>query len=279
MTVDTLPFNALPFFLNTDEGERFCLYHEPEPGVQPRGTILYVPPFAEELNKSRRMVMLQARAYAQAGFGVLQIDLYGCGDSSGDIGKAHGEIWLKDLEQAWRWLDQRNLGPRHLWGLRLGGLLALHFAKRVNPASLILWQPALSGRAHLNQFARMQSAARLFSTGPSVEQNTEIGGYLMSPSLSKAIHELDAAKLTPGCPVQWLELNTRIQDAAEDYATAAGISHPALQPASALLITRWRDAGATVHTWSLHGDPFWSSAEIGIVPDLLAATAQAMESA
>lgn len=280
MTVDAVSLSALPFFLSADEGERFCLYHEPEPGVAVRGAILYVHPFAEELNKSRRMVALQARAYAQAGFGVLQIDLYGCGDSSGDLSKARWEIWLNDLARAWQWLADRKLGARYLWGLRLGALLALDFASRVRPEALILWQPAMSGHAHLTQFSRLQSAARLFSGAPAVEQASEVAGYLMAPALSSAISCLDAAALTPRCPVQWMELSAPpAQDAASAYAAAAGNSGAVLQPASALLIDRWRDDGAAVRAYPVHGEPFWSSSEIGVVPELLAATSSAMECA
>nr|WP_229265199.1 hydrolase 2, exosortase A system-associated [Duganella sp. 1224] len=262
--------------MNADEGERFCLYHEPETGVPPRGAILYVHPFAEELNKSRRMVALQARAYAQAGFGVLQIDLYGCGDSSGELALARWDTWLGDLARAWQWLQARHSGPRYLWGLRLGALLALDFARRARPDGLILWQPALSGRAHLHQFARLQSAARLFASGPAAEQGTEIAGYLTPPALSDAIAELDADALTPRCPVQWLELSPAPHGAAAEYASAAGQGQAALQPASALLIDRWRQGGADVQAYPVDGEAFWTSSEIGLAPELLAATAAAM---
>jgi len=254
--------SALPFFLAADAGERFCLYHQPDPQAAPRGAILYVPPFAEELNKSRRMAALQARSYARAGFGVLQIDLYGCGDSSGDFADARWDIWLADLALGWEWLAGRDAGPLYLWGLRLGALLALEFAARVEPQGLILWQPAISGRAHLHQFARMQSAARLFGADPQ-EQGAEIAGYLVAPELSDAINQADAATLAPACPVRWLELNAT----------------PALQPASALLIERWRAAGAMIEAHALEGTPFWSSAEITTSPALLAATLAAPEPA
>ncbi|MRX06431.1 hydrolase 2, exosortase A system-associated [Pseudoduganella sp. FT25W] len=269
------PFAALPFFLNADEGERFCLYHEPEAGMPPRGAILHVHPFAEELNKSRRMVALQARAYAQAGFGVLQIDLFGCGDSSGEFAQARWDIWLNDLARAWQWMRKRHTGPGYLWGLRLGALLALDFATRAQPDGLILWQPALSGRAYLNQFARLQSAARLFSGAPAVEQDNEIAGYAMSPALADTIGQLDVQALAPRCPVQWLELSSPPQDAAAEYAAAAGNVRAALQPASALVIDRWRQSGARVQAIPVHGQAFWASNEIGIVPELLAATTAA----
>lgn len=47
-----------------------------------RGSIVYIHPFAEEMNKSRRMAALQARALTLAGFAVLQLDLIGCGDEA-----------------------------------------------------------------------------------------------------------------------------------------------------------------------------------------------------
>nr|WP_229259617.1 hydrolase 2, exosortase A system-associated [Duganella aceris] len=249
----------MPFFLAAGAGERFCLYHQPDPDVAPRGAILYVPPFAEELNKSRRMAALQSRAYARAGFGVLQIDLYGCGDSSGDFADARWDIWLSDLRLGWHWLTQRNNGPFYLWGLRLGALLALELAASTDPEGLILWQPVISGRAHLHQFARMQSAARLFGAAPQ-EHGAEIGGYTVAPELSDAINRLDAAALTPACSTHWLELNP---------------AQPALQAASALLIERWREAGIAIEARALQGTSFWASAEISESAELLAATLDA----
>ena len=80
------PFEA--FFLAADNGragQRLCIHHPPRRGEPARGAVLHLHAFAEEMNKSRRMVALQARALAEAGFAVLQIDLHGCGDSGGDF--------------------------------------------------------------------------------------------------------------------------------------------------------------------------------------------------
>ena len=50
---------AQAFFLEAKPGRRFCLYHPPQ--GEDRGAVLHVPAHAEEMNKSRRMVALQAR--------------------------------------------------------------------------------------------------------------------------------------------------------------------------------------------------------------------------
>ena len=70
--------------------------------------MLYIHPFAEEMNKSRRMAALQSRALAQAGYAVLQIDLLGCGDSSGDFGDATWQSWVSDVVLGCQWLRSQN---------------------------------------------------------------------------------------------------------------------------------------------------------------------------
>ncbi len=255
--------HALPFFLKADAGDRFCLYYPPHPAAAVRGSLLYVHPFAEELNKSRRMAALQARAYASAGYGVLQLDLYGCGDSSGDFADARWDIWLSDLALGWQWLAEHSPGPAYLWALRLGALLALQFAgqARPAPAGLVLWQAVVSGRPHLHQFMRLQNAARLFSAGQQADTG-EVAGYTLATELGDAIRDAEAGS-SPACPVQWLEL-------------AAPPLPVALQPASALLLERWEQAGAQVGAHPLAGAPFWSTPEIAEVPALIAATLSAM---
>jgi hypothetical protein len=42
------------FFLPVEPGQRFAIFH-PAATPKPRGAVLYAHPFAEEMNKSRRM--------------------------------------------------------------------------------------------------------------------------------------------------------------------------------------------------------------------------------
>src|SRR5438045_2789030 len=114
------PFEA--FFLQGEAGERFCVFYAARGA--PLGSVIYLHPFAEEMNKSRRMAALQARAFAARGYAVLQIDLLGCGDSSGGFDDARWSRWKHDVRNAQRWLSDHAEGPMHLWGLRLGALLA-----------------------------------------------------------------------------------------------------------------------------------------------------------
>ena len=106
--------HAEPFFFDVEPGTRFCMYHPPSTHLAPRGAILYVHPFAEELNLSRRMAAQQARAFASLGFAVLQIDLFGCGDSCGDFSAGRWEQWQRDLEDMYAFHLQIPVGVTEL---------------------------------------------------------------------------------------------------------------------------------------------------------------------
>lgn len=264
-----------PFFLPVDGGQRFCLFHSPAGAC--RGAVLYVHPFAEELNRSRRMAALQARALAAQGYGVLQIDLHGCGDSSGDFGDARWETWRRDLAAAYAWLDTRLDRPITLLGLRLGAALALDFARTEAkaPAGIVLWQPALSGPSVLAQFLRLRVANDMLAGGDTRTgtaalraalargETLEIAGYDLHPELALAIESLDPALLTPHkIPVHWFELAT----APDRPLTAAASS----------TVERWRRARAQVQARQVVGQPFWSTQEITECPALVAATCDAI---
>jgi exosortase A-associated hydrolase 2 len=154
------PNAAHAFFLDTSNGRRFCLFHSVDTKLECRGAVLYVAPFGEEMNKSRRMIALQARKLARQGFAVLVPDLYGCGDSDGELKDASWTQWKYDLGTALSWLRHQCDVPISLFGLRLGALLALDFIRDDNCdiQQLILWQPVPSGQQFLTQFFRIKLA-------------------------------------------------------------------------------------------------------------------------
>ena len=117
-------------------GQRFCIFHAAQ-GSEPKGCILYIHPFAEETNKSRRMAAPQSRELARAGYAVLQIDLLGYGDSSGSFGDATWDGWLPDVAQGAQWLLNKVDAPLWLWGLRADCLLAAEQLRADHATSLL----------------------------------------------------------------------------------------------------------------------------------------------
>lgn len=263
-----------PFFLPADPGYRLCLLSTPRAGKDVRGAMLHVPAFAEEMNKSRRAVAVTARRLAENGWAVLQVDLLGCGDSSGEFGDATWEVWLDDIVRAYRWLEARFGVQPTLWGLRLGGLLATQcLAKLGSQPNLLFWQPVTSGQLHLTQFLRLRVVGEILGE-PEMRTDTkllrerlaggetlEIAGYALAPALAEpmAAATLDLPDGYPG-RVWWYEV------------TGAGAP---LAPAAQAKIAAWRQRGIAVDAATVPGLPFWQTQEIAECPPLVEATVHA----
>ncbi|MDR1935524.1 MAG: hydrolase 2, exosortase A system-associated [Candidatus Accumulibacter sp.] len=264
------------FFLPAGTGRRFCLLHAVEAGVPVQGAVVYVHPFAEEMNKARRMAALQARALAVAGYAVLQIDLHGCGDSSGDFGDASWQGWIDDVLQACDWLARRSEAPLWLWGLRAGCLLAAGAARRSDAVGgLLFWQPVLSGKRHLQQFLRLKSAGDMLSGDGAGSldrlkadlargQAVEIAGYTLAPGLASGLESAELALPERALRVEWLEI--------------AGAGNDSPSPAAASQMEKWRAQGHAVRRAAVRGASFWRTAEIAETPELIAATLEVIGS-
>lgn len=257
-----------PFFLDGPHGPLFCVLVAPARRAV-EGAVLYLPPFAEEMHKSRRMAALQARAMAERGYVVLQLDLSGCGDSAGDFGDASWSTWVDDARAAHRWLAEKTGEDVIVWGLRTGTLLASELARQMpDLRRLLLWQPVSDGSVFLNQFLRIRLASEMLSEGQSKNGTrrlletlatgtaVEVGGYLLAPAMARELGALRLARLPPTCPVTWLEIG------------AGG----AVTPASQRVIDAWQQDGSLVDTRSVEGDAFWTTQEISVCPPLIDAT-------
>lgn len=259
-----------PLFIKTGNRRLFALYHPP--GDMPRGSVLMLPPFAEEMNMSRRMVYLTGRAFAAAGYGFLALDLTGTGDSSGDFADARWEIWQEDTRTAQAWIAEKTGHAPAVMGLRAGALLA---AGLEASTPLILWQPVGNGQTMLNQFLRIRLAAAL--TGNAEKETTkdlramwqgggtvEVAGYEIHPALADGLDALRLADLAPSPArrVVWVETG----DAERGHS-----------PASQRVIDTWSEAGADIHTRLCPGEPFWTIQETTTAPAMIDVTLDAMQ--
>lgn len=271
------PATALEaFHLPRDRGQRLCVLRTPR-GAAPRGALLHVPAFGEEMNKSRRMVALQSQALAQAGWAVLQLDLDGCGDSSGDLADAGWDGWVDDVCAAAGWLRERSGHAPVLWGQRTGCLLAAQAADRLGVATdLLFWQPVVNGQTALTQFLRLKAAAVLQDgQGKAVMDGlrstlaaggtVEVAGYCLPAAVANG---LGRAMLAPpaaantAARLAWIEVSSRPQ------AT--------LSPAAEQALGRWRGAGWQAAGQVVEGPGFWQTTEIEDAPALLPATLAAL---
>lgn len=256
------------FHLPADDGVRFCICHRGA-GI-PRGSVLYLHPLAEEMNKSRRMAALQARALARAGYTVLLMDLLGCGDSSGEFAEATWSAWTRDAMCGIEWLRRQGQGPCWAWGLRAGCLLAAEIAGRDGgPDHLLFWQPPASGKQVLQQLVRLRTAMEaLEGTKGASEavrrqwlagQSVDIAGYVVGSALAGDLEQATMSPPRRQGQLHWMEISS-----------ADPLPEPS--PVTTKAVAAWQAAGWAVESTVRRGPAFWQSTEIELAPDLIAAT-------
>jgi exosortase A-associated hydrolase 2 len=266
-----------PLFLDGPAGRIFALFHASSNSDR-AAAVVYLPPFAEEMNRARRMASLQARALSEAGFSVLLLDFYGTGDSAGEFVEARWETWEGDVDVALTWLRRRGYRRIALWGLRLGAVLATAAAVRHDDIErLILWQPVILGKSVVTQFFRLRMAAsmseqespsnvmKLLRTELNDKGSIEIAGYELSAPLVASLEkaELGGFRLRAGLIVDWLEVT------AQDGEPLA--------PASSRIASAWRESGIRVSSSTVAGEPFWATQEVAVAPALLRATLETLK--
>jgi exosortase A-associated hydrolase 2 len=246
------------------------------PSGEPTGGWLYLHPFAEEMNKSRRMAALGAEALARRGWLVLQVDLGGCGDSAGEFGDATWQGWIDDVSQAWAWLRNASGGPRGIWSLRAGSLLAADWiAQTGDHPPLLLWQPVRNGQQHLTQFLRLKAASDMLTdkskgavarlreeldSGSAVE----IAGYNLPPAIAA------------GMSASRLQLPANYEGAVTAIELVSG-EQPGPTPGMAAMVRTMQEAGITARVEATAGPSFWQTVEIETAPSMIETTLDLLE--
>jgi exosortase A-associated hydrolase 2 len=271
------------FFIPSPEGDLFALYFQPDNGLEEAGSpakkaILFIPPFAEEMNKARRMVALQARAFCQQGYAVLLLDLFGTGDSQGDFSEAKWSTWLANIETAYHWLRDKGIEDVSLWGLRVGVLLAMDFLQQhplIKIDQLIGWQPVLKGELFGAQFLRLRIASAMMDKNAPKEkvadlkarleagETIEVAGYSLHPDLMLPLMALEAGQFDLANVAQ-----CHVFEMIAAETQAASVS-----------TRRWVNTMPEMKiTLDLVvGSNFWSTQEIVEVPELIEATVNRLE--
>lgn len=246
---------VVPQFLTLGGRRLFSVCWQPAGAA--KGTLLYLPPMAEEMNRCRSHVAGTARAAAAQGWRCLLLDPYATGESEGDGAQADWNLWVDDTVALLGQLAEQP-GPVVLWGARAGALLAAEAARRVpqHVQHLLFWQPVLDGALFLNQTLRLRIASQMLQEGAKESTDSlrrqlaegdtlEVAGYPLPGRLAMALDSRKMVTLRDGLalPVSWLEVVS-----GEGGAAA---------PASRKLIDTW-PAPVDLHTvtcpmvWQVH---------------------------
>lgn len=281
-----------PFFIKEDCGKNlFVLMHKPEffDSSKKQRAVIIIPPFAEELNKSRRMLSLLGQGLAERGLVSLLPDLFATGESDGELEDASMDIWLSNLELIFKWVKNKFLGIQvSILGLRLGAILAAEFANRISdskeqPAQetpeelekLIFWQPVTNTETYIKQFLRLKTMSEVLVDGKSSTnvsdlldeiasgKSIEVAGYMLSSKLINSINRLKLgdilSQVRRKTPIDiYSILKTRDSDSLEN-----------LSPAMVNLLKELEEVGYAVEMKSLNGAQFWQTQEISELPELI----------
>jgi exosortase A-associated hydrolase 2 len=262
---------VLPRFMG-DEGEKYFTLQF-SCGDNPKAHIVFIPPFGEEMNRCRWLVSTQARSFARAGYSCTLIDFYGTGDSQGELCDASLKTWQDNIRLTIDTLQSEVSAPVILWGLRLGGLIALDYAAKTPDSTqdIILWQPVNAARVYVTQMLRQRVASLMVrdlspETTKEIRQRleegeeVEIAGYLIGGSLIRDIEAIDMASMKGLCSgrIYWLEHVTEV-------GKEIGV-------ASRRAVDRLSQSGSSVDTLTFSDPPIWLIHERDFAPELLAAT-------
>lgn len=250
-----------PRFLTGSRGRILAVLRTPR--ASSGSSVLMVAPFAEEMNKTRRLFADATQALAAHGLATVLPDLYGTGDSDGEFRDADWAGWQDDLLRTAAWAGEEGWPVRALLCVRLGCILGAQLAagSLTGLQRTAFWQPVIEGERHLVQFLRLRVAAGMMDAqrAETVQQlrerlrggeTLEVSGYELGSRLAGELATLRLAEhLVPRLgAVRWLEVARSVQDS--------------LPEASERLISQARASGLSITGEQVTGEPFWSSTEI-----------------
>ena len=155
----------------------------------------------------------------------------------------------------------------------MGALLASELAQEIEGiAHLLLWQPALNGEQHIDQFLRFELAGQMLQGNSGFDRAglwrelragkpLNVAGYRLTPRLALEISHLRLGELQPAAEITWMDI---------------GPKTPKLNPASDRVVERWREQGVSVVLRRVEGEAFWRNIDAQDNPGLVSATVQAM---
>ena len=266
-----------PVFLDSSLGRIFLLHRQAPSSGSQKG-MLVIPPFADEMNKSRHMLNLLSKRVCNEGYHVVFPDLFGTGDSQGQYKDANWDVWSSDIEAGIRYLEEQGVKEISIFAMRTGALLAADLVSRFPGKfiKLVLWQPVIDGNMFLNQFLRLRLASSMMSGDGEKEttkglmakfengETVEIAGYQISPDLALTLQKKYLKDYVDSLPdVVWLDI------VSSDDREPPSINKK--------LVQTLRDANVNVIHDKCSGEVFWTSVEIVELPALIDKTISCLQ--
>lgn len=213
------------FYFGDSDAPLFGAYHQPAATQKRRSEgVVICSSVGHEMLKTHRALRQLASMLARAGYPVLRFDYSNTGDSSGACEQASMSRWIQDVVTASQELKEISGAQRiSLIGLRLGANLAAMASMKIETMGrLVLWEPVVDGRQHMEHLLNasiaseydQEFAQRLRHKLKSGEI-IGIAGFAVSPGLREEIASQDVTCFTRAAAEQILIL---VGSQAENYA-------------------------------------------------------------
>ncbi len=153
-------------------------------------------PIGQEYLRAHRCLRELASRLALAGFHTLRFDLFGSGDSAGELAEARLEGWVEDVLAAGAEAREASGGARVAYvGLRFGATLAAMAAGRDKAAAVVLWDAVKAGGPYLSGL-EAEHASWLAEHAPgAVAEPGEAFGFSLGEALAREVRSLDLRTL------------------------------------------------------------------------------------
>ena len=235
------------------------------------GATVILPPFADEMNKTRHLLTSLMCQLATQGYDSFLLDNYGTGDSEGDLDLASIDIWRTDLQQLLQLIGQSSYQHVSFVAVRFGSLqlfdLLNQYPLPIALKHVVLWQPLFETTKFWQQFARIKLAETLGSDDKltltdltkqlNAGNDIEIAGYPFNAVFYNSLMQLQSQfpKILNHQPVHWFN------------STTTSSLAPALQQSVAVLSKKCQ-----LNVVHLPCQPYWQAAELVQAPGLISQT-------
>lgn len=184
--------------------ELYGCHHPPMSRSGKKTGVLLCQPYGPEYLRSHRAIRQLASRFARAGYPVFRFDYFACGDSIGADDEGRIPRWTIDVSSAVAELKSHARVDRvFAVGLRLGGsLAAMASADRGGLDGLVLWDPVVNGKVHVDdllarhrkQLEFLPTESAILSAAVETGEN-EILGFDAGAELLSSIGEVDLLSL------------------------------------------------------------------------------------
>jgi pimeloyl-ACP methyl ester carboxylesterase len=180
----------------------FGVYHPPLARRAVDAGVLLCCPLMQEYMRTHWALRKLAVLLAREGFHVLRFDYLGTGDSTGD--PEHGSVtqWCADIRTAASELrDLSGARTISVVGLRFGATLAaLATGGGLRLKDLVLWEPAVDGKHHVQELREIERVKFGNMRHPPRSGPRELLCYSFPDELRDSVERVDLRAM-PGFPV------------------------------------------------------------------------------